>query len=309
MCGLFGFSNYSGGEIRDLPALTKSLSEHSAVRGTDATGIAFCKAGGIQILKEAKPAYKLNFKHPSNIKALIGHTRHSTHGSEKKNYNNHPFAGKAQNTRFALAHNGVLTNDGDLRKQLRLPKTKIETDSYIAVQLIEQKKKLDFESLRYMAESIEGSFSFSLMDDKDNLYLVKGDSPLSILHFPKEKLYVYASTDEILYKSLIASPLFNSLKKREYEEIPINTGEIIRIAPNGLIERADFQYRFYRCKNWWDFGYSWDIRHSDETFDTTYINELKIFAVYQGFAPEVVDDLIHEGFSLEEIEDYIYASE
>ncbi|UQT46789.1 hypothetical protein M5E87_16235 [Flavonifractor plautii] len=39
-----------------------------------------------------------------------------------------------------MAHNGVLHNDGYLRRSLSLPKTKIETDSYIAVQLIEQKK-------------------------------------------------------------------------------------------------------------------------------------------------------------------------
>lgn len=116
------------------------------------------------------------------IKALIGHTRHSTQGSEKKNFNNHPFSGKCRNAHFALAHNGALTNDKELRKKYKLPKSKIETDSYIAVQLIEQKKTLDNESIKYMAETVEGSFSFSMLDDKNNVWLVKGDSPLSIIH-------------------------------------------------------------------------------------------------------------------------------
>lgn len=59
---------------------------------------------------------------------------------------------------FALAHNGVLYNDKALRRSLHLPGTKIETDSYAAVQLIERQKALSFSSLRSMAESVEGSF-------------------------------------------------------------------------------------------------------------------------------------------------------
>ena len=47
MCGLYGFVNYSGEKMKNLADLTNSLSEHSAVRGTDATGIAFCNSSGI----------------------------------------------------------------------------------------------------------------------------------------------------------------------------------------------------------------------------------------------------------------------
>lgn len=86
---------------------------------------------------EERSAYSLELKHPDTITTLIGHTRNATHGSADKNFNNHPIFGKAGTTCFALAHNGVLWND---RASLHLPKTKIETDSYIAVQLIEQQK-------------------------------------------------------------------------------------------------------------------------------------------------------------------------
>ena len=161
MCGLYGFVNYSGEKMKNLADLTNSLSEHSAVRGTDATGIAFCNSSGISVLKESKSAFRIDFKHSDEICSLTGHTRHSTQGSEKHNYNNHPFSGKCKNSKFALSHNGVLSNDRTLRKELNLPKTKIETDSYIAVQLIESQKKLDFESIKYMAEKTEGSFSYS----------------------------------------------------------------------------------------------------------------------------------------------------
>ncbi|MBE7021140.1 MAG: hypothetical protein E7411_06890 [Ruminococcaceae bacterium] len=59
------------------------------------------------------------------------------------------------------------------------------------------------------AEFDEHSFSFSILDNDNNIYLVKGDSPLSIIDFPEEKIYVYASTDEILYKALIDTMLMN----------------------------------------------------------------------------------------------------
>ena len=55
---------------------------------------------------------------------------------------------------FAFAHNVVLYNDILLQKTYSLPKTKIETDSYVAVQLIEKYGSLDFDSLINMAEDV-----------------------------------------------------------------------------------------------------------------------------------------------------------
>lgn len=259
-----------------------------------------------------KTVSELNFKHPEDIVALIGHTRHSTQGSEKKNYNNHPFFGRMQGCNFALAHNGVLWNDDDLKKELLLPQTKIETDSFVAVQLLELRKKLNFESLRFMAETVKGSFSFSILDSKNNIYLVKGDSPLSVLHFPKLKLYVYASTDEILYKALIDSPIFPFLKRGEYEQIPIDEGEILKICPDGRIERGEFDFRYYRGRyNWWDYGtpYSYTVGgQSDGAKDYAkdYLETLKQMAMYEGYSPGLIDDLLAEGLSLDEIEMYLY---
>lgn len=52
MCGLYGFVNYSNNKISNLSDLTNSLANQSAVRGTDATGIAFCCGSKVKILKE-----------------------------------------------------------------------------------------------------------------------------------------------------------------------------------------------------------------------------------------------------------------
>ena len=316
MCGLFGFSNYSGKKVVNLATLTKALSEQAAERGIDATGIAFNNSNRLIIVKEPKSAYKMDFKHPDDIVALIGHTRHATQGKESKNYNNHPFYGRGQGCPFALAHNGVIINDDTLRRDLQLQQTKIETDSYIAVQLIEQKRKLNFESLKYMAESVDGSFSFSVLDAKNNLYLVKGDSPLSILHFTKLKMYVYASTDEILYRALIDSPLFEDLKNGDYERVNIDEGEILKIRPDGMLERDVFVFDCYRGRNWWNYGipfstpYGVNINTSaNEDAKKSYVESLKSMATYWGYSPSIIDDLLSEGFSLDEIEEYLYEYE
>ena len=143
MCGIFGFINYKNKPLKNLSNLTNLLAEESAVRGTDATGISFVSDDEICILKEAKSAYDISFKHSDSVKALIGHTRHSTQGSCKNNQNNHPFLGHCKNAEFSLAHNGVLLNDTDLKIKYNLPKTEIKTDSHVAVQLLEHKKRAD----------------------------------------------------------------------------------------------------------------------------------------------------------------------
>ncbi|MGN0150275.1 MAG: class II glutamine amidotransferase [Clostridia bacterium] len=303
MCGLYGFLHYGDREIKYLSNITNALAEEAAVRGTDATGIAFNENGRLNILKDSKSAYILNFKHSDNIHAVIGHTRHSTQGSEKKNYNNHSFSGRCRNARFALAHNGVLINDKDLRKQYRLPKSKIETDSYIAVQLLEYKKKLNADSIKFMAEAVEGSFSFSILDSNNTIWLVKGDSPLSILHFPDLKLYVYASTEEILWKALIETDLFYELKRRKYEDVKITDGDILNILPDGTLVYDRFNYIDYsgfKSCHWWDYGTGNDY---------PYMDDLKAVAAYQGYSEEDIDELLSNGFTPEEIEEYIYCCE
>ena len=305
MCGLFGFSRY-GGTIKNLSEITNSLAEQSAVRGTDATGIAFNGSGGIRIFKDGKPAYKMDFKHPDEIRALIGHTRHSTGAPSRAgfNYNNHPFGGSCINSKFALAHNGIIHNDKTLKKSLSLPKSKIETDSFVSVQILEKYGELNLEKICDMAEAVEGSFSFSILDDKNNIYLVKGDSPLSILHFPGQKLYLYASTDEILYRSIIDTPLFEDLKKGEFEVVDIKEGDVLKIFPDGTIKKGSFEFKQYYGRNWWDFGLG--SCRSSLSADEEYIDDLKSIASYQGFDPDTIDELIASGITTDEIENFLY---
>ena len=181
MCCLFGLIDYghslSKGERNRILTILSTACE---VRGTDAAGIAYHSRGQLHIYKRPRPAHAMHWRIPGDAWVVMGHTRMTTQGSEKRNYNNHPFLGRVKEGPFALAHNGVIQNDRSLRKKLRLPRTRIETDSNVAVQLLEREGALNFDSLRYMAELLEGSFTITVLGDDGNLYIVKGDNPFCL---------------------------------------------------------------------------------------------------------------------------------
>mgnify|MGYP000609301385 CR=1 FL=1 len=139
-----------------------------------------------------------------------------------------------------------------LRRELRLPSTIIDTDSYIAVQLIESQKNLILRALNIWLKRLMVVFHFRCIDSNDNLYIVKGDSPISILHFKKRQVYVYASTISILWKALVDTELFHDLKRGDYEDIEIQDGEILKISSKGKIQKTKFDFDEYGS-----YGYDW----------------------------------------------------
>ena len=234
----------------------------------------------------------------------MGHTRMTTQGDARKNRNNHPFLGYAENKPFALAHNGVLWNDGILRRTKQLPKTRIETDSYVAVQLIEQKNALDFSSLKDMAEAVEGSFTFTVLDQRENLYFVKGDNPLCLYYYPHCGLYLYASTEAILNRAL--KRLHLPIGKPE--RVELNCGDILKLRPSGQMERASFNAANLLCP-WSSFSLYPVQRKAvpqQHRAEQEYLDTLKGVAAYYGYEPSSIDELLDVGFSTDEIEELLY---
>ena len=230
MCAIFGFLNY-GKKIKPktLKKLVRNLSIACEVRGTDATGISYIKNGSIKTFKQPKPAHELNLYFPKDTTSLIGHTRYTTQGSEKFNQNNHPFTSV---NGFSLAHNGVIYNDKQLREQYQLPQTNIETDSYVAVQLLDYFNQVYFESIKFMAENLQGSFAITILKNDNTLYLVKGSNPIYLIHFQSLGLYLYSSTEEIMFNALMKSKFnykFNVIKLLEGDILSINSIGIIEI--------------------------------------------------------------------------------
>ena len=302
MCAIFGFLDYKGVVSNSvLKKLIKALSVCAEVRGTDATGISYVKNSRMVTFKKAKPAHKIKLYFPTDTKCVIGHTRFTTQGSEKYNYNNHPFESEKG---FSLAHNGVLYNDKELRQKYMLLNTKIETDSYVAVQLLEQFGGVDIESIKRMSEVVEGSFVFTILRNDNTLFLVKGSNPLALYHFSKLGIYVYASTKSILD---------NALKKADfshkYTEIKVAEGEILQLNPDGTAVKDTFEMdeKFEPLWNPYRFNsldyYEWHNDFENEEKEMLF-EYCKIF----GVSEEDVELLFDYGYDADTIEEMLMDS-
>ena len=310
MCCLFGFVDYGHKlTLKQRNRLLSILATVCEARGTDATGISYNAGNRLKVFKRPLPAHLMWYRVPLEATVVMGHTRMATQGSEKKNENNHPFLGRTETGAFALAHNGVLYNDKLLRKARKLPDTKIETDSYVAVQLLEQSGKLDFGSLKNMAEQLEGTFTITTLSQHDELFFVKGNNPLCIFHFPQMGVYVYASTEEILQKALNRT----RLRLGKMERVRIYSGEILSINAQGKVSRGEFDdsglySAFAGFPEWPDYQpLSRPYTSQDyEIEDPVYIRDLKAVASCFGVYPEDIDALLADGVTPEEIEEYLY---
>ena len=274
--------------------LTQVLANAAEERGTDAAGISYIHDNKVTIFKRPKPAHKIQFNAPAETKVVLGHTRLATQGDRKHNYNNHPFAGHADK-KFAFAHNGVLWNDKDLRKEGVIPTSYIDTDSYIGVQLIEKQGKLDFDSLKYIAETVEGNFTFTVLDQYNSLYIIKGSNPMYLLHIEAIGLYVYASTESIMKKALKQM----GLHKFESKRIETEEGDILRIDRNGKTTRSKFEPKVYCSKygSWYDY--------EDSPYFNMHEEILLAYCGCYGVDSADVELLLDYGYTCDEIEDML----
>jgi len=301
MCAVYGFLNY-GKKIphKLLTKILREISIKAESRGIDSTGISYVRNGRMVTFKKAKPAHRMKLVFPADTTALIGHNRMTTQGDAKHNWNNHPFEGKTITHSFALAHNGVLYNDLSLQKSEHFPETKIETDSYVAVQLLEKLNAVDSTALKTVAETVIGSFVFTVLRDDNTLFLVKGDNPLTLLHFPEYGLYLYASTTEILVEAL-KRVRFNAM----CENIKVESGNIVCIDADGKLSVSSFDYieprytyRSHRLHDWFDYG------TNDKNYDD-YENDLLLICGCYGVDRSDIE-LLLEYYSYDEVEQMLF---
>lgn len=283
MCAIFGLIDYKKiFTAAQRECFMNVLANECEIRGTDATGFAFNSGGKLRIYKRPVAAHEISLKLSEDTNVILGHTRMATQGDCKKNYNNHPFYGKVRGTQFALAHNGIVYNDSNLYYEMKLPKTRIETDSYVAVQILEKSGELNEKSLTEMVEKIRGPFVFTLLDERNNLYFVRGDNPLALYHF-KDGFYAYASTDMILENAL----MILGLNKLPYEEIETDCGDILKIDSKGKITRSQFKKPIVEnC-----FGYA------------PMQSDYRRYGITCDIPEEYIDLMLDYGYTLEDVKD------
>ena len=219
----------------------------------------------------------------------------TTQGNAQFNQNNHPFLGKVDGNSFALAHNGVLWNDKELRIAENLPLTSVETDSYVAVQLLEKNKALDFDCLQHMAEKVEGSFVFTVLDKDNSIWFVVGDNPLCVMFY--DGYLIYASAQEILCKAIKKLKL-----KAPTDILEPKEGEILKIDRAGQLTTGSFTPHT-TFERWWR-----KYPYYRSYYEDTPANYDDLFSVAKAFgvSADEIQALLDYGCSEEEIEEMLY---
>jgi predicted glutamine amidotransferase len=202
MCGIAGVMRLGAEPIshEQLKVLLLGVQH----RGMDATGIAVLRAGKVTVHKSDDPAWKFitqkdtekflqEYVTPETDVVTL-HTRAATKGDPRQNDNNHPmFAGHA-----AVVHNGMIHNDDDLFKELKV-KRYAETDSDI-IRAIVDKDGMTKKGIRTL-NRLRGSAACGIIssDFPTKLMLLRAGSPLVLAR--TEEYLMWASEKDPLHKA------------------------------------------------------------------------------------------------------------
>lgn len=171
MCGIFGIISTN----LDAPNTTFKGLLDIEYRGYDSWGVAFLDHDKFRIEKQTGFLPK-NLKLPG-AEIAIGHTRWATHGGVTE-LNAHPHTDCDK--KLVLVHNGIIENYLDLKKEITGHKVISETDTEIAVHLIEEeyKKSSDLKkSVSAVFKKVQGLNAFVVTDGK-TIVAVKKGSPI-----------------------------------------------------------------------------------------------------------------------------------
>ena len=228
-CGVFGVWA-PGEEVAKLTFYGLYALQH---RGTESAGIAATAGDRIVVFKEMGLVSQVFTE--ADLETLtghiaIGHTRYSTTGSSKWE-NAQPTLRATDHGSLALAHNGNLTNTGDLlevaqRNNITIS-SEITTDTEIMMALLAENPSHSIEaSAMEVLPILQGAFSLVFMDEH-TLYAARdrnGVRPLVLGRL--ERGYVVASESAAL-------DIVGATFVREIEP-----GELIAIDENGLRSRT-----------------------------------------------------------------------
>ncbi len=220
-CGVFGIinqnSDISSINVAQLSYLGLFALQH---RGQESAGIAVSNNKNILVYRDlglVSEVFKEGILNTLQGTAAIGHVRYSTTGSNNWE-SSQPILQQYQGGSFALAHNGQLTNQDELRRKIlssldRYSKN-CQTDSYLISQLIKATEEKNIEkAVKKTALQLKGAFCLVILTEDKLIGLrdAYGFHPL-VLGRIKDS-YVLASEDSAL--SLIEAQYIREVQPGE----------------------------------------------------------------------------------------------
>jgi glucosamine--fructose-6-phosphate aminotransferase (isomerizing) len=182
MCGIVGYV----GPRQALDVVLEGL-RRLEYRGYDSAGVAVVggPTGGLQTAKKAGRIENLD-KELARLSITgttgMGHTRWATHGAPTDR-NAHPHLDAAG--RFAVVHNGIIENHGELRAELEQAGVEFasDTDTEVVAHLIARHDEGDLaDALRAVCRRLDGAFTLVVVDGErpDVVVAARRNSPLVV---------------------------------------------------------------------------------------------------------------------------------
>lgn len=236
----------NGGTIRkkSLKRLAVSLLTNIADRGREAAGYAYVhpQTGFVRVAKAGVsplefisiPGHLLSDKgHQGMPRAMILHARFATQGSPTIDGNNHPLYAKGSG--LCMVHNGWFTNEDEVAKEMGLDRD-YEVDSEVYLKLIEHYflagDKLEL-AIEKATQKLSGTSACAMFQAKHKNQLWLWRDNFGLLSIAKTEFgYVFASTTEILWKSMLSS--LSALDNTKLEMLELPKGGLFLLDQHGV---------------------------------------------------------------------------
>lgn len=249
MCGILGLGLGSDHKFKsktDISDAFTTMFELSEVRGRTASGVALVSAKETRVLKykiqstrmTKTEAYKqlmdsIILSGPGRTKAIIGHCRFKTKGSEDDNNNNHPIVSGG----VVGIHNGCIHNDEETWKSYGAQLKRVGTvDSEVIFALIDfylSIGKTNEDAVRKVLSSLKGGMACAYIHKRRPylLNLFKNVSnPLHTVEIPNASLIAFASQREFLSTALgenFGSTVYKVQTPDSYVGINLDTNKVM----------------------------------------------------------------------------------
>ena len=188
MCGIVGYI----GKREAVPILVEGL-RRLEYRGYDSAGIACARNEKLTVFKSKGKVRDLERALPERLKGTTGiaHTRWATHG-EPSDRNAHPHVDASE--RFAIVHNGIVENAGQLRARLQATGVtfRSETDSEVLAHLIAAMPADSAEeAVRSALRLVTGTYGLAVIDARrpDVIIVARNGSPV-VLGIGEREMFV-----------------------------------------------------------------------------------------------------------------------